>query len=262
MTRAAVLLLVSSLTDGIAAQSGLLAFDAISIRENTTINDEGTISAPTRGRFTVSNLPVAALIRYAYGIRDYQLLDAPDWATATPYDIVATYPAELPVVTDAEIRQMVQALLADRFSLQVRREKRELPVLELRVARADGKPGPQLVPSTTDCGRPQAPTERFPPCQAFQTRSMFQGRGQTLDRLATALQAMIRLPVVNRTGLTGPYDVTLRWGDARGPAEQASVEEIAAMTTAIEEQLGLKLQSGRAPADVIVVTSVRRPTAN
>jgi uncharacterized protein (TIGR03435 family) len=73
---------------------------------------------------------------------------------------------------------------------------------------------------------------------------------------------MIRLPVVNGTGLTGAYDVTLRWGDARGPAEQSSVEEIAAMTTALEEQLGLKLESGRAPADVIVVTSVRRPAAN
>jgi uncharacterized protein (TIGR03435 family) len=73
---------------------------------------------------------------------------------------------------------------------------------------------------------------------------------------------MIRLPVVNRTGLAGAYDVTLRWGDARGPAEQASVEEIAAMTTALEEQLGLKLQSARAAADVIIVTSLRRPTAN
>ena len=262
MRRAAVLLLVSALTAGIAAQSGMPAFEAVSIRENTTVNDEGTISAPARGRFTVSNLPVAAMIRYAYGVRDYQLLDAPAWATSKPYDIVATYPAELPVVTDAEVRRMVQGLLADRFKLQVRREKRELPVLELRVARADGKPGPQLIRSTTDCVRPQTSTERFPPCQAFQTRSMFQGRGQTLDSLASALQAMIRLPVVNGTRWTGAYDMTLRWGDARGPAEQSSVEEIAAMTTALEEQLGLKLQSGRAPADVIVVTSVRRPTAN
>src|SRR5688500_12223744 len=106
MRRAAILLLVSSLTVCIGAQSGMLAFEAVSIRENTTVNDEGTISAPARGRFTVSNLPVAAMIRYAYSIRDYQLLDAPDWATATPYDIVATYPPELPVVTDAEIRQM------------------------------------------------------------------------------------------------------------------------------------------------------------
>lgn len=91
---------------------------------------------------------------------------------------------------------------------------------------------------------------------------MFQRRGQTLDRLASALEAMIRLPVANHTRLTGAYDVTLRWGDARGPAEQSSVEEISSMTTALGEQLGLKLQSNRAPADVIVVTSVRRGTAN
>ena len=77
MTRAAVPVLVSSLATSIAAQSGMLAFDAISIRENTTVNDEGTISAPARGRFTVTNLPVAAMIRFAYGIRDVSETNPP-----------------------------------------------------------------------------------------------------------------------------------------------------------------------------------------
>ena len=68
--------------------------------------------------------------------------------------------------------------------------------------------------------------------------------------------------MLDRTGLTGRYDFTVRWEGARGPAEQATVEEIAAMITALEDQLGLKLESSRAPEDVVVIDAVRRPTTN
>jgi uncharacterized protein (TIGR03435 family) len=73
---------------------------------------------------------------------------------------------------------------------------------------------------------------------------------------------MLRRRVLDRTGLTGAYDFTLRWDGARGPAQEATVEELAAMMTALQDQLGLKLESGRAPEEVIVVDALRRPTAN
>ncbi len=249
----------------LAAQSPPLTFDVVSIKENKTVSDEGFISAASKGRFTVTNSPVASMIKYAYRLRDYQLLDAADWTTTTPYDVIATYPESAATPTDEQVRQMVQTLLADRFGLRVHRETRELPLFELRVARGDGTLGPQLVPSTVDCNQPppqSAGRGGFPVCQGFQTRSFIQGRGQTLDGLASALQAMVRQRVVNRTALTGAYDITVRWGDGRGPAEGASVEEIAAMMTALREQLGLELASTRAPDDVVVVDAVRRPTAN
>jgi len=264
---AMVAVIIASPADpGLAAQSAPLAFDAVSVRENTTLSEEGLISAPSPGRFTVTNLPVAVMIRYAYRLRDYQLVDTPGWASTTRYDVIATYPEGLATPSDDQVRRMVRALLADRFGLQVHLETRPLPVYELRVARRDGTLGPQLVPSTVDCKQPPPPPVNgrggFPVCQGFQTRSFIQGRGQTLDGLASLLQAMVKQRVLNLTGLTGPYDINVRWGEARGPAEQASVDEIAAMMTALQEQLGLKLEAGRAPEDVIVVDAVRRPPAN
>jgi uncharacterized protein (TIGR03435 family) len=249
----------------LSAQPAPLAFETVSIRENTTIDADGIISGPSPGRFTVVNSTVASMIRYAYRLRDYQLLDAPNWASTINYDVIATYPEGLPTPSDDQVRQMVKALLADRFGLRVHGETRQLPLYELRVARADGTLGPQMKPSTIDCSQPPPPSAgraAFPVCQGFQTRSFIQSRAQTLDGLASALQAMVKQRVLDRTGLKGPYEVTVRWGDARGPAEEATVEEIAAMMTALQEQLGLKLESRRAPEDVIVVDAVRRPTAN
>src|SRR5687767_6660976 len=249
--------------DHLAAQSAPLAFDAVSIRENRTVSQDGIISGATPGRFTVTNSSVASMIRYAYRLRDYQLIDVPDWASSTPYDVIATYPENTAAPSDEQVRRMLQILLADRFGLQTHRETRQLPAYELRLAR--GRPGPQLVLSTLDCDKqpPQA-TGRggFPICQGFQNRSLISGRGGRLDGLATALEAMVRQKVLDRTGLTGRYDFTMRWEGARGSAEHATVEEIAAMMTALQDQLGLKLESTRAPEDVVVVDAVRRPTAN
>src|SRR5688500_11949017 len=251
--------------DHLAAQSAPLAFDAVSIRENRTVSQDGIISGATPGRFTVTNSSVASMIRYAYRLRDYQLIDVPDWASSTPYDVIATYPENTTAPTDEQVRRMLQTLLTDRFGLQTHRETRQLPVYELRLARGDGRMGPHLVLSTIDCDKqpPQA-TGRggFPICQGFQNRSLIAGRGGRIDGLATALEAIVRQRVLNRTDLTGAYDVNLRWEGGRGPAEQATVEEIAAMMTALQDQLGLKLEATRAPEEVVVVDAVRRPAAN
>jgi uncharacterized protein (TIGR03435 family) len=249
----------------LAAQSAPLTFDAVSIKENKTVNQDGNISGATPGRFTVTNLSVSAMIRYAYRLNNYQLMGVPEWASSTPYNVIATYPERTATPTDEQVRRMVQTLLADRFGLRTHRETRQLPAYELRLARRDGRPGPQLVPSTIDCDRQPPQTAgrgSFPPCQGFQTRSFISGRRGSLDGLATALEAMVRQRVLNRTGLTGAYDWTVRWEGSRGPAEQATVEEIAAMMGALQDQLGLKLESTRAPEDVVVVDEVRRPTAN
>jgi uncharacterized protein (TIGR03435 family) len=248
----------------LAAQSAPLAFDAVSIKENKTANLDG-IFRTTSGRFIVTNLSVASLIKYAYRLRNYQLIDVPNWASSTPYDVMATYPEGTVASTDEQVRRMVQTLLTDRFGLHVHRETRQLPAYELRLARGDGRLGPQLVSSPLDCdNNPPPSTGRggFPICQGFQNRALISGKGRRLDALATALEAMVQQKVLNRTGLTGTYDWNVRWEGARGPTEEATVEEIAAMITALEGQLGLKLQSIRAPEEVVVVDAIRLPTAN
>lgn len=241
------------------------AFDVASIKQNATVNDEGFISGPTPGRFTVVNLPLRAIARYAYGVRDYQLLGLPGWATTTPYDITATYPGDTTPGAD-DLRAMLRSLLADRFGLVAHTETRELTVYQLVLARKDGTLGPALVQSDIDCAQEPA---RFasggPVCMMLANRAFLNGGAQTMVQLATLLESYLNAPVADRTGLEGAFDMTLRWGrtgDGGGPAESATVEEVAALIAALPEQLGLKLERARAPVPVVVIDSVRRPTEN
>ena len=236
-------------------------FEVVSIKENKTVSGDGIISGTTPGRFTVTNLAVATVIRYAFRLRNYQLLNAPEWTGSIPYDVIATYPESAARPTDDQVRQMVQTLLADRFGLRIHRETRLLPVYELKLARADGRVGPQLVVSAINCsGQPSGPPN--PECQAFQSRTLIRGRGRPIDALATALERMVGQRVLNRAGLTGLYDYSVTWGQSPEAASEATVDDISAMITALQDQLGLKLESTRARDEVVVVDSIRRPTLN
>jgi hypothetical protein len=118
------------------------------IRETErAVNAGGAISGPTPGRFTITNVPLRFIILDAFALRDHQLIDAPEWTSSAAYDITAKYP-EGSKPTQQEIRAMMQALLADRFGLKVRRE---LPSYDLVLSRRDGALGPQLTRSDVDC---------------------------------------------------------------------------------------------------------------
>src|SRR5205823_3929740 len=97
------------------------------------------------------------IINFAYDLQDFQLVDAPDWIASERFDITAKASVDTPAPQaggrpDAQTRLMMQSLLEERFRLTAHREKRPLPIYNLVLAHADGKPGPQLKPSTTDCG--------------------------------------------------------------------------------------------------------------
>ena len=162
------------------------------------------------------------MIRYAYELRDYQLIDVPSWASTTGRRCVAQGIEGTGTPTVEQARRMLQTLLADWFGLRVHRETRQLPAYELRLARGDGTLGPQLAISDIDCEQAPQQTGRGgqPACQGFQNRSLISGRGRRLDVLAMALQTMLRQKVLNDTGLTGVYNFTMRWEGARGPAEE------------------------------------------
>ena len=263
----------------VLAQSPPASFDVASVKQNTSDNGNGQwgIMPPTPGRLRIINTPLRFILHYAFDIKDHQLIGAPDWAESASFDIAATYPSD-PPRTEDDRRAMLRTLLADRFGLKTHRERREMPIYALVMARRDGRPGPQLIRSTIDCeqwnaekrprlgaGSPSAvaPGGKRPVCQMLTTRRFITAGTQTMQELSNVLQVLSGRPVADRTGLTGAFDFDLQW--TSGPVAPAAgapppADDGPSIFVALQEQLGLRLEPGRAPFDVVVVDSMQRPT--
>jgi bla regulator protein blaR1 len=229
------------------------------------------------GGFTTRNMPLRNVIMFAYDAKSTsQISGYPDWISSAVYDIDAkedeTTTAALEKLTPDErvrqVRLMVQALLEERFHLRVSHRTSEIPVYALVVA----KGGPKLKPSTA------APMGNETPRAGERPRGggFFRGGpgelhcdGATLDFFASG--PLSQLPetdgrvVINKTGLTGNYEFTLKWTpEGSGPAGQAPPPDNSGpgLFTALEEQLGLKLVSQKGSVETLVVESVDRPSAN
>ncbi len=190
---------------------------------------------------------VQFLIEYAFGHNGMYVEGGPDWIRADRFDIDARQPSN--AQSYATMPAMMQRALADRFKLAVHRDTRQTPILLLTVARG----GPKLTPSApTD----QAET-RGRPGELVATRI-------TMAALASVLSRNVGRLVQDRTGLEGAYNLTLRsTNEVQGPDRlgRAPVDPDApALGTALEEQLGLKLESGRGPVEFLIVDRVERPT--
>ena len=198
-------------------------------------------------RFYSPNATVASLILFAYNVRDFELFGGPDWMRKDQFEINAGAAA---AVSDDEKRLMMQSLLEDRFKLVARRDRREMRFSALVLAGSDGRVGPTLT-VCSDSAAPQAPV-RIPrggvPVSA---------RCAAVSQIARLAAANLRMPVVDKTGLTGTWNYELVYLD---PSAREPEPELIAFTTALEEQLGLKLESARGPVDVLVVESVQQPT--
>ncbi len=242
------------------------SFEVASVKANLSFTGPSAISGATPGRFTASNTPLRFIILYAYRLLDNQLTGAPDWTSSDSFDIAATYPpGNTP--TDEEVHGMVRKLLSERFGLMVHREQREQPMYSLVLATKTGRLGKQLHRSDVNCEqwladkRPQTdaggpspvtPSGKRPACMMIATRRFLTGGTRTIAHLAVTLQSMVGRPVVDRTGLTGAFDMDLQWDDKEGPS----------IFTALQEQLGLKLDSGQDRVDTLVVDHVQKPAAN
>jgi uncharacterized protein (TIGR03435 family) len=263
----------------VLAQSPPASFDVASVKENRSSNESGQwgIMPPTPGRLQIANTPLRFILHHAFDIRDHQLIGAPEWADSASFDITATYPSD-PPRTEGDRRAMLRTLLADRFGLKTHRERREMPIYALVMARKDGRPGPQLVGTTIDCERwiaekrprlgagspsPVAPGGKRPVCQMLTTRRFITAGTQTMQELANVLQVLSGRPVADRTGLTGAFDFDLQW--TSGPVAPAAgapppPDDGPSIFVALQEQLGLRLEPDRARFDVVVVDALHRPT--
>ena len=254
----ALLLAASQLT---AAQSVTPRFDVASVKlwrpPTTPGPSAGGVAFPPSGsdRFNRRST-VAALIEYAYDVYSHQLSGGPDWMRTERYEVAARAGRD---VSQAELRAMVKALLEDRFKLRVRTETREMPVFELRRARSDGRVGPNL----QDCSAPdhKVPEKSFaaPRNGSVATADCANG----LTYLVTLASRQLEATVVDRTGLTGRWQFHVYYGsEIRVPGIPPGPPnpDLASFETALQEQLGLRLERTRGSVPVVIVESVERAT--
>jgi uncharacterized protein (TIGR03435 family) len=258
-------------------------FEVASVRENTSGSDKIGIGIQPGGRFNAVN-PLWDLIRQAFAVQRTQIVGAPDWTETARFDIVAKAEADIPRsgpgAPPGPLNFMLQDLLEDRFKLRAHRETREVPIYALTLARSDQKLGAGLRVSAIDCaamrgrgGRggvppgPPAAGER-PTCGMRMAPHEVLAGGVPLGQLTQVLSQFTQRIVVDRTGLEGTFDIDLRFTPDRlpqGPPPPGvplpSIDPNGpSLFTAVQEQLGLKLESERAPVEVLVIDHVERPT--
>jgi uncharacterized protein (TIGR03435 family) len=250
------------------------------------------------GRITASNTPLKNLVLGAYELQDFQLSGGPSWLTSRRWDINAK--AENPKATMKELMAMLKTLLADRFQLKAHMETRDVPIGALVMARSDGKLGPKLTVSTAKCPTPEELSAKAQDAlssggglAALQSLGLGQGgecsimptiaannpsagmglgmKGQPISTLVALLTQFTGRPVQDRTGLTGRYDfeltfdpeVLMRLVSNLGinvPAGTLPQSNAPSLLTALQEQLGLKLENDKAPGQVLVIDSAELPT--
>jgi uncharacterized protein (TIGR03435 family) len=223
------------------------------------------------GRYTATNVTLRTLLKSAYGLHDDQLIGGPGWIDADRFDIAAKAEGyATPSAFRDGARLMLRPLLADRFKLVVRHERRDLPVYALVLARADGRFGSQFRRSDAgDCNgfpkamqpTPEATEPEIPlPCGAEVYRpGHLAARGMTLSNLALNVSRWADRVVVDRTGLEGKFDWDVQWVPDNLSPDPASRPEGPSLFSALQEQAGLGIDRARAPVEVLVVESVERP---
>lgn len=256
------IVLLTVLSTALTARQPTPAFEVASVKPNNS-DTEPSMSMPPRGTVVISNVPLTNIVVNAYSIPPFRIVGAPDWISRERFDVSAKIPDNAP---PGQIRSMLQGLLADRFKLKVRLETREQPVYEIVIARSDGRLGPRLKPSSADCGTtnnpPPVPPSPDASCAALLGVGPAGGRiiskGQPLARVISALGMAVSRAVVDRTALQGAFDVELQWGSDVGTA--ATNSDTPSIFTALQEQLGLRLEPSRGTVEVLVIDSVDRPT--
>jgi uncharacterized protein (TIGR03435 family) len=258
----------------IAGAQAPAAFEVASVRENTSPSEVSSSSGPSPGRFTIVNTPLRFIVLDAFGLRTDQLIGAPEWTETVRFDVTATYSAG--TEPERDWRPMLQQLLRDRFRLVTHRETRELPVYELVLVARDGSLGPRLTRSDVDCekltaerraqaaaGRsaPVAGPRQTPVCTMLTSRQSMIARGRPIQALLGPLQSLTGRPVVDRTRLTGNFDLDMQW-TMSGDLGVTAAGDGPSIFTTLQEQLGLKLEPSRASFEVVVIDAVSRPTAD
>jgi len=277
--------------------AGGWAFEVASIKPNNSA-DARVMMQMQPGQLRATNATLRQLVRQAYGLQDFQISGGPSWLASDHFDLIAKMPEGFqptpgpppaPGGPPTPMQQMLRRLLAERFKFAAHNETKDAPVYALVVARSDGKLGPQIKKSETDCaamsapgrGRgampplppgPPQPGESIPCGMRIGPGTLVAG-GMPLSQFAQSLGMFAGRIVLDRTGLAGNYDITMTWTPeqmAQRPpgAPDPQINGVAvdpngpSLFTAVQEQLGLKLDSQRGSVETLVIDRAEKPVEN
>jgi len=252
------------------------SFEVASIKANNSGDFRRAIGPEPGGRFAAMNVTLRDLVALAYGITgteaEMRVVGGPDWVGRQRFDVAARA-AGAPAPT--EYPPLVRSLLADRFALRAHEETRDVESLVLVRARGDGTLGPRLTKSDVDCdarraaakgGAPLPQPASGPVCTGRTIPGTITATSLSVASLASGLARFVGRPVIDETGLAGYYDYDLRWtpdqaAEPRSGEPPPVVDQNGpSLPTALQEQLGLKLESRRVPMRVVVIDEAQMPT--
>jgi uncharacterized protein (TIGR03435 family) len=258
------------------------AFGVASFKRNIDVNANVVWRIPTAtGEFTLINIQFMTLLYAAYQLQPYQLIGAPSWVRDERYDILAKLDPKIAGRSQPDGHPPTWALalrrlLVERAQLKFHRETRQLPVYALVMARPDRKLGPNIGPAQADCdalrrqaavaakeGKPSPyprSTPTYVPCSLRSGPGRITFGGYGFAEFLAALSAQTGRAVIDRTGLDGKWDLHVEYAPSPITPGGAADANLPDLFTALQEQLGLKLESTEAPVQVFVIDSVERPT--
>jgi uncharacterized protein (TIGR03435 family) len=252
-------------------------FEVASIKPNTSgASLSGYDDKP--GSLRVTNLPLRTVIAYAHRmhpIYDRGRIVGPGWLDTERFDITARVAVDVPL---NRYPDLLKGLLVQRFMLAAHTEPREGPVYALVTARSEKTLGPQIRVSTVDCSkggslsmdnsRLTGGIETQTACGSENNKDgnggIIRGGGRSMAELATGLTLLMNRVVIDRTGLPGAYDFVLRYTpdgvSPRADGVATPMTDGTSLVTALQEQLGLKLESQRGPVEYLIIDKVERPS--
>jgi bla regulator protein blaR1 len=262
------------------------SFEVATVKPNTSGAMRVTMRVLPGGAYEATNVTLESMIRMSYRLQESQIIGGPAWIYRDRFDILAKSAAGVP---QFEFSLRMQSLLAERFNLEIRNETRDLPIYALVSARGDGSRGPRLTPSDVDCERPSRGRSGAPPpmptrpgerpaCGTITGPGRVTAGGATMSQIARTLSQYTGRMVIDRTALDGSFNYDLEFapdpglrgrgpggGLPPGPLPEGTAParaEGASIFTAVQEQLGLRLESQHGPVQVIVVESADQPSEN
>jgi uncharacterized protein (TIGR03435 family) len=245
-----------------AARPAFDEFEVATIKPAVIDQKGAYIRMQSAHRFYVKNYTLKSIVGAAYSLTPRLISGGPAWVDSDRYDILAGTPGEVQPNLDEQM-SMLRKLLVDRFKLTFHRERKELSIYALNVA----KNGPRLKEST-------APPDKLPDLISvvFPDRVLLPARNATIAQFASQFMSrgVLDRPVVDKTGLTGKYDFDLEWADdetqfggqLRKRASADDGPDKPDLFAAVQQQLGLRLEAAKGPIEVLVIDKVERPSEN
>ena len=253
-------------------------FEVASIKRNVS-GDPARGRTEAGGRFTATSAPILQFIRLAYdNLTTDRILNVPDWVTSERYDLVAKAPEGAGFSPPAGVGPFMRSLLRDRFGFEAHFEMRDMPTYELVLARRDGRLGAKLQQASCDCTGNRAETgcRRGAPllsspefggmaCALLGIPGRNVMHGYPIATFAQGLAGRVERVVVDKTGLTGTWNAELEFTPDQPPPSGQGLGiapppgDAPSLFTALQEQLGLKMQPSRGPVEVLVIDHIERP---